>query len=167
MKLKELNLGDRLNIAIMGEDEEFSLFKVEDGKAFFLLRTPVQFSAFGRCNTYKGSIIDKYLQTLYASIMEEEFYSRIIPYDLGGYERKIWLPSEEEYNAMPESIRGWECECVYDDEGDSDCDRCPKVCVAWTRTPHASNSNNVRNVNTDGSLNNNNAYNGNNGVRPD
>ena len=30
----------------------------------------------------------------------------------------------------------------------------------------ASNSYNVRNVNSDGSLNNNNAYNGNNGVRP-
>ena len=29
-----------------------------------------------------------------------------------------------------------------------------------------SNSYNVRNVNTDGTLNNNNAYNGNNGVRP-
>lgn len=29
------------------------------------------------------------------------------------------------------------------------------------------NANNARNVNTDGSLNNNNAYNGNNGVRPD
>lgn len=33
-------------------------------------------------------------------------------------------------------------------------------------TPYASNSNNVRNVNTDGSLNNNNAYNGYYGVRP-
>ena len=32
--------------------------------------------------------------------------------------------------------------------------------------PNASYSNNARNVNTDGSLNNNNAYNGNNGVRP-
>ena len=31
-------------------------------------------------------------------------------------------------------------------------------------TPNAANSNNARNVNTDGSLNNNNAY---NGVRPD
>lgn len=30
----------------------------------------------------------------------------------------------------------------------------------------ASNSYNVRNVNTDGTLNNNNAYNGNNGLRP-
>ena len=29
------------------------------------------------------------------------------------------------------------------------------------------NAYNARNVNTDGSLNNNNAYNGNNGVRPD
>jgi hypothetical protein len=34
-------------------------------------------------------------------------------------------------------------------------------------TPNAGNSNNARNVNTDGSLSNNNAYNGNNGVRPD
>lgn len=34
-------------------------------------------------------------------------------------------------------------------------------------TPNTSYSNNVRNVNTDGSLNNNNAFNGNNGVRPD
>lgn len=33
-------------------------------------------------------------------------------------------------------------------------------------TPNYSNSNNARNVNTDGTLNNNNAYNGNNGVRP-
>ena len=31
----------------------------------------------------------------------------------------------------------------------------------------AGNANNVRNVNSDGSLSNNNAYNGNNGVRPD
>ena len=31
---------------------------------------------------------------------------------------------------------------------------------------YASNSNNVRNVNTDGTANNNNAYNGNNGFRP-
>lgn len=34
-------------------------------------------------------------------------------------------------------------------------------------TPNAGNSNNARNVNTDGTLNNNNAYNGNRGVRPD
>lgn len=34
------------------------------------------------------------------------------------------------------------------------------------RSPNASNSNNVRNVNSDGTLNNNNAYNGNYGVRP-
>jgi hypothetical protein len=34
-------------------------------------------------------------------------------------------------------------------------------------TPNAGNANNVRNVNYDGSLSNNNAYNGNNGVRPD
>jgi len=34
-------------------------------------------------------------------------------------------------------------------------------------TPNAGNSNNARIVNTDGSLSNNNAYNGNNGVRPD
>ena len=34
-------------------------------------------------------------------------------------------------------------------------------------TPNAGNANNVRNVNSDGSLNWNNAYNGNNGVRPD
>lgn len=33
-------------------------------------------------------------------------------------------------------------------------------------SPYASYSNNARNVNSDGSLNNNNAYNGNNGVRP-
>ena len=32
---------------------------------------------------------------------------------------------------------------------------------AWLRSPNPSNGNNVRNVNTDGSLNNNNAYNGN------
>lgn len=32
---------------------------------------------------------------------------------------------------------------------------------------NASNSYNVRNVNTDGSLNNNNARNGHNGLRPD
>ena len=32
--------------------------------------------------------------------------------------------------------------------------------------PNAANSYNARNVNTDGTLNNNNAYNGNNGVRP-
>ena len=34
-------------------------------------------------------------------------------------------------------------------------------------TPYAGSANNVRNVNSDGSLSNNNAYNGNNGVRPD
>ena len=33
--------------------------------------------------------------------------------------------------------------------------------------PNAGNANNVRNVNSDGGLSNNNAYNGNNGVRPD
>lgn len=38
------------------------------------------------------------------------------------------------------------------------------LCVV--RSPNASNSNNVRNVSSDGTLNNNNAYNGNNGVRP-
>jgi hypothetical protein len=37
----------------------------------------------------------------------------------------------------------------------------------WLRTPNSGNSNNVRNVNTDGSLNNNNAFNGNNGLAPD
>lgn len=37
----------------------------------------------------------------------------------------------------------------------------------WPVTPYAGNAYNARNVNTDGSLNNNNAYNGNNGVRPD
>lgn len=37
----------------------------------------------------------------------------------------------------------------------------------YSVTPNASNSYNARNVNTDGSLNNNNAYNGNNGLRPD
>ena len=37
----------------------------------------------------------------------------------------------------------------------------------WLRTPNSGNSNNARNVNTDGSLSNNNAYNGNNGVAPD
>ena len=36
----------------------------------------------------------------------------------------------------------------------------------WLRSPNAANSNNVRNVNTDGSETNNNAYNGNNGLRP-
>lgn len=34
-------------------------------------------------------------------------------------------------------------------------------------TPNAGNAYYVRNVNSDGSLSNNNAYNGNNGVRPD
>ena len=34
------------------------------------------------------------------------------------------------------------------------------------RSPNASNSNNVRNVNSDGTLNNNNAYLGISGVRP-
>lgn len=34
-------------------------------------------------------------------------------------------------------------------------------------TPYAGNANYVRYVNSDGSLSNNNAYNGNNGVRPD
>lgn len=34
------------------------------------------------------------------------------------------------------------------------------------RSPYASNSNNVRNVYSGGTLNNNNAYNGNYGVRP-
>lgn len=34
------------------------------------------------------------------------------------------------------------------------------------RSPNASNSNNVRNVNSDGTLDDNNAYNGDNGVRP-
>lgn len=34
------------------------------------------------------------------------------------------------------------------------------------RSPNASNSNNVRNVNSDGTLNNNNAYDGYYGVRP-
>lgn len=34
-------------------------------------------------------------------------------------------------------------------------------------TPYASNAHSARIVYTDGSLNNNNAYNGNNGVRPD
>lgn len=33
--------------------------------------------------------------------------------------------------------------------------------------PNAGNANIARNVNSDGSLSNNNAYNGNNGVRPD
>lgn len=36
----------------------------------------------------------------------------------------------------------------------------------WLRTPDASNSNNVRNVHTDGTLNNYGAYHGNGGVRP-
>lgn len=34
------------------------------------------------------------------------------------------------------------------------------------RSPNAANSNNVRHVNSDGTENNNNAYNGNNGLRP-
>ena len=38
------------------------------------------------------------------------------------------------------------------------------MCVV--RSPNASYSNSVRNVYSDGTLNNNNAYNGNNGVRP-
>lgn len=40
----------------------------------------------------------------------------------------------------------------------------PGVCLV--RSPNSSNANNVRYVNSDGSLNNNNAYNGNRGVRP-
>lgn len=40
----------------------------------------------------------------------------------------------------------------------------PWVCLV--RSPNSSNANNVRYVNSDGSLNNNNAYNGNRGVRP-
>lgn len=41
------------------------------------------------------------------------------------------------------------------------------ICVDWwLRSPNVTNSNNVRNVNTDGSLNNNNANNV-NGVAPD
>lgn len=36
----------------------------------------------------------------------------------------------------------------------------------WLRSPNASNSNNARLVNTDGSETNDNAYNGNNGLRP-
>ena len=36
----------------------------------------------------------------------------------------------------------------------------------WLRSPYSSNAYLVRCVNTDGSLNNNNAYNGNRGVRP-
>ena len=39
-------------------------------------------------------------------------------------------------------------------------------CQSAVRTPNYSNSNNVRNVNTDGTLNNNNAYNA-NGIAPD
>lgn len=38
--------------------------------------------------------------------------------------------------------------------------------VCPLRSPNSSNANNARNVNLDGSLNNNNAYNGNRGVRP-
>ena len=34
----------------------------------------------------------------------------------------------------------------------------------WLRSPNPGNANNVRNVNSDGSLNNNNAYNGNGAV---
>ena len=34
-------------------------------------------------------------------------------------------------------------------------------------TPRAGNASSVRRANSDGSLSNNNAYNGNNGVRPD
>ena len=37
----------------------------------------------------------------------------------------------------------------------------------WTITPYAGSANNVRIVNSDGNLNNNYAWNGNNGVRPD
>lgn len=36
----------------------------------------------------------------------------------------------------------------------------------WLRTPNSSSASSVRNVNSDGTLNNNNAYNGNRGVRP-
>ena len=38
--------------------------------------------------------------------------------------------------------------------------------VCLVRSPNSANANNVRDVNSDGSLNNNNAYNGNRGVRP-
>lgn len=37
----------------------------------------------------------------------------------------------------------------------------------YSVTPNSGNSYNARNVNSDGTLSNNNAYNGNNGVRPD
>lgn len=39
--------------------------------------------------------------------------------------------------------------------------------VCRVRSPNAGNGYNARNVNSDGTLNNNNAYNGNRGVRPD
>lgn len=38
---------------------------------------------------------------------------------------------------------------------------------AWPVTPNASNANNARNVNTDGSPSNGSAYYGDRGVRPD
>lgn len=38
--------------------------------------------------------------------------------------------------------------------------------VCLVRSPNSANANNVRDVNSDGSLNNNNAYSGNRGVRP-
>ena len=41
---------------------------------------------------------------------------------------------------------------------------CSLVCLV--RSPNAGNGYNARNVNSDGTLNNNNAYNGNRGVRP-
>lgn len=41
---------------------------------------------------------------------------------------------------------------------------CPLVCLG--RSPNAGNGYNARNVNTDGTLNNTNAYNGNRGVLP-
>ena len=37
---------------------------------------------------------------------------------------------------------------------------------AFSDPPYSTNSHNARNVNTSGALNNNNAYNGNNGLRP-
>lgn len=43
---------------------------------------------------------------------------------------------------------------------------CACSLVCRERSPNAGNGYNARNVNSDGTLNNNNAYNGNRGVRP-
>ena len=57
-------------------------------------------------------------------------------------------------------------ECVSNSEYSNSNFTTSKGWYWWLRTPNSSNAYNVRNVNSDGTLNNNNAYNGNRGVRP-